>query len=69
MLPKTKQKETNEELSETKQKMNKNSPTRLIHHKSCSSVKHEHFASLNHLLGPFPSQIWRPGLLTQCPSR
>lgn len=67
MLSKTKQKEANEELSKTKQEMNKNSPERLIHHKSCSSVKHECFASLNHLLRPFPSQIWRPGLLTQCP--
>lgn len=61
--------EANEELSKTKQKMNKNSPTRVTHHKSCSSVKHEHFASLSHLLRPFPSQIWRPGLLTQGPSR
>lgn len=69
LLPKTKQKEANEELRETKLKMNKNSPTHLIHRKSCSSVKCEYFAHLNHLLRPFPSQIWRPGLLTQCPSR
>lgn len=53
MLPKAKQKEANEELSKTKQKTNKNSPTRVIHHQSCSSVKHEHFASLSHLLRPF----------------